>query len=1177
MRYNAFISYSHAADAGLAPALQSGLHRFARPWYRMRALRIFRDATNLSVSPGLWSSIEKELAEAEYFLLLASPEAAASPWIAREIDFWLTQRSPERLLIVLSDGKICWDQAVGDFDWVRTTALPRRLSRVFREEPFYLDFRDLKTSHNLSWRNPAFRDHIAYLAATLHGRSKDEMIGEDVRQYRRTRRLAWAASIGLFVLAAAASTAAVVAIGQRNVAERRRQIAVGREMVTRAEQLRGERPELHQASLLLGVEGLRRLERLGASTREADRALRNAMTLSPLPVTVFEHDGPILRFAWNPDGQQLAAGTARGSVRLWDLRQPNRSTSYTHDGPIGAVAFSPDGTLLASASWDGSVQVIGLGDDKRVTQLTHHQPVRDLAFSPDGRWLVTAGADGFAHVWELATTTRVHATLSHGATVAGVRFSPDGRFLILVGADGAATLFDVRTMTHKQQLRFPKSQLDTVTFSADSRRFAARSRDSTFLLHAELEKQIARIDERVAAEGWVEGVNWSEDAIAFSLDNRWLASAHRDRSARLASAESGEEVRRTLHNQPVRGVAFSADSTKLATRSGSVVQLWDTMSGREVARMPHDDNVRRMAFAPGGDLIATIAGKQVRVWRTTPGNPVLSLPHVRGVWRHPFSPDGRWFVTQEPTRVVSIWDAASAERVAQLRHPDLIRGTGKGVRFSPDSRLIATACNDNRVRVWEVTTGKVVATIAEQQTADALSFSPDGQWLAFVTSADGQAGSVMVWDWAKDKRVFQRDAKGRELDVAFSPDNRFLAIADGEPSLHLVDLRTTAVVASLPGFTFADDPFSRDGRWLLGRRGDVVAVFEAGSERPKATLQAETNITSAALSPDGKYAAGVADSSVIVWDVSSGRVAARLEHALAVNMLAFSPNSRWLLTGSGDPIHGRGEARIWNVTDGSEAALLPHDRGVWAVGFNVDGRRFFTLSRDLPTQIWIAASDDLLTEACRRSTRNLTYGEWKDFLADEPYLKICPRLAVHPSLGEAAAKLILAGDEQSGLNMFERILNLDEPGSHTANEVRQSAADGLVAHGEILARSDQLPKAIQAFRRAQEIKPRDTIGAEAWNALARHGATRGHAPEVLFAAEEAVRLEPNDPNYRDTRGLARALTGDVNGALEDFAEFARRATAAPPQLVQRRKRWIEDLTAGKNPFTEQVLARLRDE
>jgi hypothetical protein len=73
-----------------------------------------------------------------------------------------------------------------------------------------------------------------------------------------------------------------------------------------------------------------------------------------------------------------------------------------------------------------------------------------------------------------------------------------------------------------------------------------------------------------------------------------------------------------------------------------------------------------------------------------------------------------------------------------------------------------------------------------------------------------------------------------------------------------------------------------------------------------------------------------------------------------------------------------------------------------------------------------------------------------------------------------------------------------------------------------------------------------------------------------------IRAAPNDPNYRDKRGLARALTGDANGAREDFAEFARRATASP-QLVERRKRWIDDLTSGRNSFSEGVLTRLHDE
>jgi hypothetical protein len=96
MTYNAFISYSHTADERLASAVQSGLKKFAKPWNKLRALEIFRDKTNLSVNPVLWPSIKKALSESEYFILMASPEAAQSDWVRKEIDFWLESRPPEK-------------------------------------------------------------------------------------------------------------------------------------------------------------------------------------------------------------------------------------------------------------------------------------------------------------------------------------------------------------------------------------------------------------------------------------------------------------------------------------------------------------------------------------------------------------------------------------------------------------------------------------------------------------------------------------------------------------------------------------------------------------------------------------------------------------------------------------------------------------------------------------------------------------------------------------------------------------------------------------------------------------------------------------------------------------------------------------------------------------------------
>lgn len=87
--YNGFVSYSHAADGTLAPIFQRSLQRFARPFWRIRALNIFRDNTSLSATPELWPSIQKALGKSEYFIFLASPIASAAQWVLEEIDEWL--------------------------------------------------------------------------------------------------------------------------------------------------------------------------------------------------------------------------------------------------------------------------------------------------------------------------------------------------------------------------------------------------------------------------------------------------------------------------------------------------------------------------------------------------------------------------------------------------------------------------------------------------------------------------------------------------------------------------------------------------------------------------------------------------------------------------------------------------------------------------------------------------------------------------------------------------------------------------------------------------------------------------------------------------------------------------------------------------------------------------------
>src|SRR4029077_88574 len=135
--YDGFISYSHKHDAVLGPALQTDLARFATPWYRTRALRIFLDTANLSANPGLWPSVEEALNSSQWFILLASADAAESRWVNREVQWWIANRPPSRLLVVGASPGLAWDEQKRD--WAADAPVPPTLRGVFTDEPRWVD------------------------------------------------------------------------------------------------------------------------------------------------------------------------------------------------------------------------------------------------------------------------------------------------------------------------------------------------------------------------------------------------------------------------------------------------------------------------------------------------------------------------------------------------------------------------------------------------------------------------------------------------------------------------------------------------------------------------------------------------------------------------------------------------------------------------------------------------------------------------------------------------------------------------------------------------------------------------------------------------------------------------------------------------------------------------------
>ena len=275
--YDAFISYSHAKDKPIAAALQSNVQKLGKPWYRRRALRVFRDDTSLSATPSLWPAIEQALGQSRYLILLASPEAAASPWVGKEIGYWLEHKSVDTLLVAVTDGELAWDEAAGDFRWPAATPLPACLQGRFTAEPKWVDARDYRDGANP--RDAKFTELAADFAAAVHGMPKEDLLSQELRQQRRALTLAWGAAVALLLLAGAALwqlrvalLAEQIATEQRHIAEQ--QTVIAKSEATRAERNFGAAKDTIDFVIFDLVEGLRNIQ--GMRTETVRRILERA-------------------------------------------------------------------------------------------------------------------------------------------------------------------------------------------------------------------------------------------------------------------------------------------------------------------------------------------------------------------------------------------------------------------------------------------------------------------------------------------------------------------------------------------------------------------------------------------------------------------------------------------------------------------------------------------------------------------------------------------------------------------------------------------------------------------------------------------------------------------------------------------------------------------------------------
>jgi len=1032
-QHRAFLSYNQKADRVLAKALETALEQFSKKWYRRRAFDVFRDATALGANAELWTTLKDALGRTEFFILLASPESAASPWVGEELKYWLENRGREKFLIAWTSGRIAWDQLKHDFNWTTTDALDRRvLEGAFVEEPLWADFSWARgLDEQAIRRHERFSDQVATLASALHGRTKSDLFGEDLRQHRRQMSLARIAVASLLALLVVAlwfwrlsihradllATSLINEQEARKDAEQNAKTATSRQFAALSVL---ERDRQLDRSLILGVVAAR-----AENTFEARDCLFKAIRDRP-GISSFLHTerGNVACVAYSPDGKTIAAG-CRGGVVLFDSASRQRLAEDPLDvkeGTVQSVAFSLDGKTIAAG------------------------------YRPDNGTATRLGQNsGGVVVWDAASRSRLTKDpLDLGEReVASVALSPDGKTIAagytakpILKSFGGVMVWDVAS---REQLKgvgpdLCEGRVSSVAFSPDGKTLA-----------------VGGVEERRAPDA----PDGYPETGPIELHESWVKSlaVGPDVNTTTARRLRLENDSLLVKEGDVTSVAFSRDGKTVAACYQGGVVLWDAIGRKRLAEEPlavKEGYVTSVALSPDGQVIVAgyglggmVGGVGVVAWEEA-GRKQLTKPPLVVKGRYTtgvaLGPDRKSVAVGSAgiNGGVVVFELAGRNSFAG-RQFAVGKGEARVVAFSPDGRTIAAGYHGEGgggVVIWDAAS---LERLAEQPLAvqggdvTSVAVGLDGKTIAAGSVGDKGGVGVVVRDAAGREGLAEvpPSLQGHHVTarVALSQDGKTVAAgfgldtnfgADGQrlkPSTELFPVAPSAIGYTDGGVMVWDaagrkrlrlDPLpmnkscvtcvalSPDGTALAagygvlvsgmgGGEGGVVVRHVPGGKRlvEDAFPVKEGEAVTVAFSPDGKTIAAGYHAGVVMWDVAGAKRLAMLsiaEEEGDIACVAFSPDGKALAAGCGGAAGG---VVVWDLVRrkrlAAEPFVLDGHGPVDCLAFSPDGRVFAAGYNDGTVVLWDIDLKTWQRIAGRIANRNFTWDEWRRDFPDDHY------------------------------------------------------------------------------------------------------------------------------------------------------------------------------------------------
>ncbi|HKE55970.1 MAG TPA: hypothetical protein VKB46_04690, partial [Pyrinomonadaceae bacterium] len=358
----------------------------------------------------------------------------------------------------------------------------------------------------------------------------------------------------------------------------------------------------------------------------------------------------------------------------------------------------------------------------------------------------------------------------------------------------------------------------------------------------------------------------SVNAVAFSPDNRWLASGGKDNVIKIWELATGN-ILRTLygHTTNVNTLAVSPDGKLLASGSGDIndprdlraslrggvvgaqpdntVRLWSVQTGQQLQVLRgHALPVVAIAFSDDGHSLTSVSGDVIKVWDVSNGSALRSQETEYGktgiekldsfslfgagreekqsqqriknlresASKIALSSKGQIAAVGQPEKAVKLYDVLTGRNLRELPLKATPESENSCLAFSIDARLVAFARTAETVTVQETSSGHELYSLntGPSKSPQRVQFSTDGRFM--ITATDNIAGATLkLWDVTNGQLIRDLRTSGDRLlaprVISFNRDSSQIAVVtSGSKTIRIIESATGNELSKLQTGTMID-------------------------------------------------------------------------------------------------------------------------------------------------------------------------------------------------------------------------------------------------------------------------------------------------------------------------------------------------------------------------------------